>query len=65
MDYQYRENGVRNIYSNYNQMTMISVPQKFSDTLKSLHKELIWNGKRAKIKHSSLIGEYKDLRCGC
>ena len=40
--------------------TMISVPQKFCDTLKSLHKEFIWNGKRAKIKHSSLIGEYRD-----
>ena len=40
--------------------TMISVPQKFCDTLKSLHREFIWNGKRAKIKHSSLIGEYRD-----
>ena len=40
--------------------TMISVPQKFCDTLKSLHSEFIWNGKRANIKHSSLIGEYKD-----
>ena len=40
--------------------TMISVPQKFCDTLKSLHREFIWNGKNANIKHSSLIGEYKD-----
>ena len=40
--------------------TMMSVPQKFCDTLKSLHKEFIWNGKKAKIKHSSLIGEYSD-----
>ena len=39
---------------------MISVPQNFCDTLKSLHREFIWNGKRAKIKHSSLIGEYRD-----
>ena len=39
---------------------MISVQQKFCDTLKSLHREFIWNGKRAKIKHSSLIGEYRD-----
>ena len=40
--------------------TMISVPKKFCDTLKSLHREFIWNGKRAKIKHSSLIGKYRD-----
>ena len=40
--------------------TMISVPQKFCDALKSLHREFIWNGKKAKIKHSSLIGEYRD-----
>ena len=39
---------------------MISVPQKFCDALKSLHREFIWNSKRAKIKHSSLIGEYRD-----
>ena len=41
---------------------MISVLQKFCDTLKSLHREFIWNGKRAKIKHSSSIGEYRDGR---
>ena len=40
--------------------TMISLLQKFCDTLKSLHREFIWNGKKAKIKHSSLIGEYRD-----
>ena len=39
---------------------MISVPQKFRDTLKSFHSELIWNGKKAKIKHSALIREYRD-----
>ena len=39
---------------------MIPVPQKFRDTLKSLHREFIWNGKKAKIKHSSLIGKYRD-----
>ena len=39
---------------------MISVPQKFRDTLKYLHREFIWNGKKAKIKHSSLIGKYRD-----
>ena len=40
--------------------TMIPVPQNFRDILKSLHREFIWNGKKAKIKHSSLIGEYRD-----
>ena len=39
---------------------MISVPQKVCDTLRSLHREFIWNGKKAKIKHSSLIGKYRD-----
>ena len=44
--------------------TMIPVPQKFRDTLKSLQREFIWNGKKAKIKHSSLIREYRmvDLK---
>ena len=40
--------------------TTISVPQKFCGTLKSLHKEFIWNSKKPKIKHSSLIGECRD-----
>ena len=40
--------------------TIISMPQKFCDTLKSLHGEFIWNGKKAKIKHSFLSGEYND-----
>ena len=39
---------------------MISVPQKFCHTLKSLHREFIWNSRKAKIKHSSLIEEYRD-----
>ena len=43
-----------------NVATMISVPQKFCDTPKSLHREFILNGKKAKIKHSSLMGEYRD-----
>ena len=29
--------------------TMISMPQKFRDTLISLHREFIWNGKESKI----------------
>ena len=40
--------------------TMISVLQKFCDTLKSLHRDFIWNGKKAKIKHSSLTEKYRD-----
>ena len=36
--------------------TMISAPQKFCDTLKSLHREFTWNGKKAKIKRLSLVG---------
>ena len=39
---------------------MISVAQKFCDTLKSLHRNLPGMAKKAKIKHSSLIGEYRD-----
>ena len=40
---------------------MISVRQKFCDTLKSLHREFIWNGKKTEIKHSSLIGGLNDI----
>ena len=38
--------------------TMIPVPQNFCDTLKALHKDFIWSGKKPKIKHSTLIGDY-------
>ena len=38
--------------------TMIPTPQNFFDTLKALHKNFIWSGKKPKIKHSTLIGDY-------
>ena len=40
--------------------TIIDLQQKFRDTVKSLHKEFIWRGKRPKIKHSTLIGDYRE-----
>ena len=36
---------------------MIPVPQNFCDTLKALHKDFIWSGKKPNIKHSTLIGD--------
>ena len=30
------------------------------DDLQSMHKDFIWDGKRAKIKHCTLIGDYTD-----
>ena len=38
--------------------TIIPVPQNFWDTLKALHKDFIWSGKKPNIKHSTLIGDY-------
>ena len=38
--------------------TMIPVPQNFCYPLKALHKDFIWSGKKPKIKHSTLIGDY-------
>ena len=42
--------------------TMIDLQQDFCDTIKSLHKEFIWSGKRPRIKHSTLIGDYREGR---
>ena len=39
---------------------MIDLQQNFCDTIKSLPKEFIWSGKRHKIKHSTLIGDYRE-----
>ena len=39
---------------------MISVPQNSAGTLKSMQREFIWNSKKSRIKHSSLIREHKD-----
>ena len=41
-------------------VTMTDLQQNFRDTIKSLHKEFIWSGKRPKIKHSTLIGDYRE-----
>ena len=38
--------------------TRIPAPQNFCDTLEALHKDFIWYGKKPKIKHSTLIGDY-------
>ena len=36
------------------------VPQSVIDDLQSLQKEFIWDCKTAKIKHSTLIGNYEE-----
>ena len=38
--------------------TMTTISDKFCETLQSLQKEFIWDGRKAKIKHSTLIGDY-------
>ena len=40
--------------------TMTDLQQNFCDTIKSLHREFIWSGKRPKIKHSTLMGDYRE-----
>ena len=40
--------------------TMKGIPQEVLDNLQSIHNEFIWDGKRAKIKHSTLIGKYEE-----
>ena len=39
---------------------MIDLQQNFCNTIKSLYTEFIWSGKRPKIKHSTLIGDYRE-----
>ena len=39
--------------------TMKSLPQDVLDELHRMQKEFIWQGKRAKIKHSTMIGSYE------
>ena len=39
---------------------MNSVRGSLIDDLQKIHKDFIWGGRKPKIKHSSLIGEYKD-----
>ena len=40
--------------------TMNAVPKTISDQLQVIHKDFIWRGKKVKIKHSTLTGEYAD-----
>ena len=39
---------------------MKCIRQEVLDDLQSVHNEFIWDGKRAKIKHSTLIGQYEE-----
>ena len=39
--------------------TMKSLPQDMLDELQRMQKEFLWQGKRAKIKHSMMIGSYE------
>ena len=40
--------------------TMKHLPQEILDDLQSMHIYFIWDGKRTKIKHCTLIGDYTD-----
>ena len=37
---------------------MTTVSDNFCETLQSLQKEFVWGGRKAKIKHSTLTGDY-------
>ena len=39
---------------------MIDVSKQFVEQLNSLQKDFIWNGRRPKIKHSTLIADYVE-----
>ena len=38
--------------------TIVSPPKQFIDLLNSIKQNFIWNGRRPKIKHSTLVGRY-------
>ena len=40
--------------------TMKTVPKHVVDTIQAFHRDFIWNSKKPKIKHSTLIGYYSD-----
>ena len=40
--------------------TMVSPPKQFIDLLSSIKQNFIWNGRRPKIKHSTLVGGYAE-----
>ena len=42
--------------------TMKSLPQDVLDELQRMQKDFLWQGKRAKIKHSTMIGSYEKGR---
>ena len=37
---------------------MKSVPSYVMDSMQALHKDFVWNGKKPKIKHTTLISDY-------
>ena len=39
---------------------MLSSSKQFIDQINSLKKDFVWRGKRPKIKHSTLTGDYKE-----
>ena len=41
---------------------MNSVPGSLIDDLEKIHKDFVWGGRKSEVKHSSLIGKYKDGR---
>ena len=50
--------------------SMKSVPYYVVDSIQTLHKDFIWNGKKPKIKHTILISDYtkgglKDTDINC
>ena len=40
--------------------SMSAFSQSFLEELQKLHKDFIWNGKKPKTKHSTLIADYHD-----
>ena len=49
---------------------MKSVPSYVVDSMQALHNDFIWNGKKPKIKHTTLISDYtngglKDIDINC
>ena len=50
--------------------SMKSVPSHVVDSIQTLHKDFKWNGKKPKIKHTTLVSDYtngglKDIDINC
>ena len=50
--------------------SMKSVPSYVVDSMQALHKDFIWNGRKPKIKHTTLVSDYthgglKDIDINC